>query len=131
MIFLDTSALYALADRADPNHGLARQRFQAVFDEGDLFLTHNYVLVEAIALVQHRLGLDAAVKLAADAKAFETEWVDEALHQAAVRQMKSRRRRQVSFVDEVSFEVMRRRSVTTALAFDPDFSGAGFQLYGE
>ena len=130
MIFIDTSALYTLADRGDSNHEVAKRRFQAVLDEGDAFLTHNYVVVEAIALTQHRLGLSVAVKLAADTRAFEIEWVDEPLHDAAVREWVSRQRRQVSLVDEMSFEVMRRRGVTTALAFDPDFAAAGFELYG-
>lgn len=33
------------------------------------------MLVEALALIQHRLGLAAAVKLARSAQAFEIEWV--------------------------------------------------------
>ena len=130
MIFIDTSALYALADRGDPNHEIARRRFQAVLDAGEKFLTHNYVVVEAIALTQHRLGSPVAAKLARDATAFAVEWVDKSLHEAAEHEWSARPRRQVSFVDEVSFEVMRRRSVTTALAFDPDFTVAGFELYG-
>jgi predicted nucleic acid-binding protein len=34
----------------------------------------------------------------------------------------------VSFVDWVSFEVMRRRGLRRAFAFDPDFRAAGFEL---
>lgn len=35
MIFLDTSAIYALADRADPRHQHAKARFQALLDAGE------------------------------------------------------------------------------------------------
>ncbi|HYT77414.1 MAG TPA: hypothetical protein VEL79_21840 [Vicinamibacterales bacterium] len=38
-------------------------------------------------------------------------------------------RRRLSLVDHVSFLVMRRRKVSTAFAFDPDFTSAGFQLF--
>ena len=128
MIFLDTSAIYAMADRDDPRHTHANDRFRALLDAGEAILTHNYVLVEAIALIQNRLGLEAAVKLARDARAFTVEWVDEATHEEAVRRLASAGRRQVSLVDQVSFLVMRRRGVRSVLAFDPDFESEGFQV---
>lgn len=129
MIFLDTSAIYALADRADLRHEHAKERFQALLDIGEGILTHNYVVVEAIALIQSRLGGAAALKLAHDCRAFDIEWVDEATHDEAIRRLGRVGRRQISFVDQVSFLVMRRRGVRTALAFDPDFEEEGFQLF--
>ena len=80
MIFLDTSAIYARADIADPNHHIAIRRLQGILDRGEDLLTHNYVLVESIGLLQARLGLAAATKLARDAAAFIVDWVDEELH---------------------------------------------------
>ncbi len=130
MIFLDTSAIYALGDGGDPNHALARKMFQAVLGAGEEILTHNYVLVESMALVQQRLGLAAALKLAEDSEAFDIEWVDNKIHQEAVRRLAQSARRRVSFVDQVSFLVMRLRDVNTAFAFDTDFENAGFHLYG-
>lgn len=32
MIFLDTSAIYAMADRADPNHERAKERFEGLLN---------------------------------------------------------------------------------------------------
>src|SRR5712691_3449910 len=127
MIFLDTSAIYALADQADPNHGVAKKRFQAVLDAGEEILTHNYVLVESMALIQQRLGLAAALKLDMDCEAFEIEWLDSELHRKAVRLLARSERRRVSFVDHISFLIMRLRKVNTAFAFDTDFEDAGFQ----
>ena len=128
MIFLDTSAIYAWADTADPNHHTSVRRLQAILDRGEDLLTHNYVLVESIALLQSRLGLAAANKLAKDSTAFVIEWVDDHLHASGIRELERAKRRQVSLVDHVSFLVMRRREVTTAFAFDPDFTSAGFRL---
>jgi len=128
VIFLDTSAIYALADRRDPHHDLAKERFQALLDVGEEVLTHNYVLVEAMALVQSRLGLEAAVRLAEDCRAFRVEWVDEATHEEAIRRLARSAKRRVSLVDQVSFLVMRRRGVRVVLAFDSDFEEAGFQI---
>ena len=129
MIFVDTSALYALADRADRNHAEARRRFSAVLKAGEALLTHNYVLVESIALIQNRIGIAAALDLARAADNFEVEWVDAKLHQEAIRALARSPRRKISFVDQVSFLVMRGRNVETALAFDRDFEREGFREY--
>lgn len=129
MIFLDTSAIYAMADQADPQYEPAKERFEALLDMGERILTHNYVLVEAMALIQSRLGLTPALKLAHDCRAFDIEWVDEATHGEAVRCLTELGRRRVSLVDQVSFLIMRRRGVRTALAFDPDFEREGFQVF--
>lgn len=129
MIFVDTSAIYAWADAADTHHRSAVRRLQAILDSGDQLLTHNYVLVEALSLLQARLGLAAAVKLAKDSSAFVIDWVDDDLHAAGIRELERSRKRGVSLVDQISFLVMRRRQTETAFAFDSDFVSAGFQLF--
>lgn len=129
MIFVDTSAIYAWADISDPNHTVALRHLDAILRSDNELLTHNYVLVEAIALLQARLGLAAAKKLAADADAFVVEWVDEELHTAGVRELERSNKRRVSLVDHISFLVMKRRTITTVFAFDPDFASAGFQIF--
>ena len=128
MIFLDTSAIYAWADVDDANHRTAVRRLDALMDRAEELLTHNYVLVESMALLQSRLGQAAATRLAKDAAAFEVEWVDDELHAAGVRELERSRGRRISLVDHISFLVMRRRGVTTAFAFDADFTTAGFRL---
>lgn len=130
MIFLDTSAIYALADVADPNHGRVRDLFRRALDAGEAILTHNYILVESMALLQKRLGLRAATHFARDAKAFEVVWVDEAMHDEAAACLEKTGKRGVSLVDEVSFLVMKKQGIRTALALDPDFVVAGLRLYG-
>lgn len=132
MIFLDTSAIYALADRADANHSRAIDRFEVLLDAADeTFLTHNYVLLESLALIQHRLGVAAALKLAKSSSRFEIVWVDRKLHDEACRRLSRSPRRRVSLVDHVSFLVMKSRGIETAFAFDPDFEAEGFRLLGE
>jgi predicted nucleic acid-binding protein len=129
VIFLDTSAIYAWADAADPNHHTAIRRLKAILEGAEELLTHNYVLVESIALLQARLGLAAAARLAQDSTAFVVDWVDEDLHDSGIRELRRSRKRQISLVDHISFLVMRRRQVATAFAFDPDFTAAGFHLF--
>jgi predicted nucleic acid-binding protein len=66
------------------------------------------------------------LQFASDSRAFEIEWVDETIHEEAVRAMARRRSQRISFVDQVSFVVRRRRGIAAALSFDPDFDREGF-----
>jgi predicted nucleic acid-binding protein len=128
MTFLDTSAIYALADRGDPNHDTAVERLQQLLDSGEELITHNYVVLESIALIQSRLGFTPALSFAKECATFTIEWVDQSLHASGIRELQKSGKRQISLVDHISFLVMRRRAVTVAFAFDPDFEAAGFQL---
>lgn len=129
MIFLDTSAIYALADKADPNHIPAYKKFDLASKSGERFLLHNYVLVESAALLHARLGLQSALLFLDDVQAFEVEWVDLELHEEAVKELKRIGKRGISLVDCTSFIVMRRRGIDKAFAFDPDFRDRGFTIY--
>ena len=129
MIFLDTSAIYAWADSRDLNHAAATERLQAILNAGEPLLTHNYVVLEAFALLQTRLGLASAAKFAADCAAFEIDWIDKNIHEAAVHELQKSGKRRVSLVDHISFLVMKRRNITTAFAFDPHFKADGFRLF--
>ncbi len=125
--FVDTSALYALLDIDDANHQVAVRQFVSL--RGEDLVTHNYVIVETAALVQRRLGLEAVARFVTDiSPILRVVWIDEDLHRRAMTDVLTTGRRQVSLVDRVSFEVMRRHGVETAFAFDDDFLDEGFDL---
>jgi predicted nucleic acid-binding protein len=129
LIFVDTSAFYALSDTGDPHHADARRLLSALLEKEEGLFSHTYVLVESIALIQRRMGTEAALQVADSAEAFEIEWVDRALHDSALRAMKRVRRRKISFVDQVSFLLMRSRGIDKAFSFDRDFRREGFREY--
>jgi predicted nucleic acid-binding protein len=127
-LFVDTSALYALLDGDDPRHGDA-QRFWAALDPNEPLLTHDYVVVETSALVQRRLGIEALQALIDELMLpISTLFVERAVHDAAVSAVLTARLRQLSLVDAVSFEVMRRAGVRKAFAFGEHFARFGFEL---
>lgn len=130
VILLDTSAIYALADRDDLNHHEALHRFERALEAGHTLLVHNYLILESAALLGRRLGREAARRFLNDVDAFRIRWVDETLHRTAVGRF-LKRKGQVSLVDEVSFLVMREEGIRVAFAFDADFAREGFQLYSE
>ena len=129
MIFLDTSAIYAWTDSSDRNHQTAVESLQQILISGEQLITHNYVLLETITLIQARLGVSAALKLIKDSSQFEIEWVDKSIHDLGTAALGKSAKRHVSLVDQVSFLMMRRRNLTTAFAFDSHFKAAGFRLF--
>lgn len=129
MIFIDTSAIYALADKADSNHITAYNKFEDILKSGEVPLLHNYILLESAALLQARLGLPSAILFLKDARSFAVEWVDLDLHKEAEKELERIGKRGISLVDCTSFIVMRRRRVQRAFAFDPDFKDQGFLIY--
>jgi predicted nucleic acid-binding protein len=125
--FVDTSALFALLDENDANHVAAATWMRGPgADPADVLMTHDYVAVETIALVRSRLGALASMALIdAWLPALSILFVDPSLHNAAVSAYRSALRAKPSFVDHVSFQVMRERGVARAFAFDRDFARQG------
>lgn len=126
MTFVDSSALYALVSATDVHHKAAAAALPELARSGDLF-THNYVIVETTAIVGNRLGRVALRDLHERVlPAIPITWVDENIHAAAVSALLVSRG--PSFVDLVSFEVMRRLRIDRAFAFDQDFAEQGFEV---
>ena len=95
---------------------------------GDEPVTHNYVLIETVAIAQRRLGDVAARRLIQEfVPALTTVWIDEATHAAGVAALLAALPTKVSLIDFVSFEVMRERGIARAFTFDGDFIAAGFE----
>ena len=131
-VFVDTSAFFAVLDGDDANHLSAARIWRRLLDEREDLVTSNYVLVECLALVQRRLGLEAARVFQVDVVGvLQVRWVDEHIHAAGIAAMLTAGRRQLSLVDCVSFEVMRRRGLAKAFAFDQDFADQGFELLAD
>jgi predicted nucleic acid-binding protein len=128
--FVDTSALYALLDADDDNHAPAASWLSGPGARGsDALVTHSYVLVESSALVHHRLG-GRAVRDLFDAlvPALDVVFVDAELHARAAAAYLAGLGRRVSFVDRVSFQLVRDSSLDQAFAFDRDFATEGIRV---
>jgi len=123
-VFVDTSALLALLDRADPRHLAVRDAFAGLRDAE--LLTHGYVVAESLAVVRRRFGVDGAVALLDDILPVVTILpVEPELHLRVQRGYRESLPSGVSFVDRMSFAVIERDSIDAALATDADFRAAG------
>ena len=126
-VFVDTSAFFALLDSSDINHRRALQLFQGLLDSDAFLVTTNYILVESLALVQNRLGVEAVRALLDDMLPVVTvHWVTPETHALALSAMLAARRRRLSLVDCVSFEIMRTSGCQKAFTFDSHFREQGY-----
>jgi len=129
MIFLDTSGILALAMEIDSFHAKAFEIMETALAAREHILVHNYVLLESAALIQSRIGKDAAVIFLERAALFDIVWVDSHLHDQAVEHLAQNGASKLSFVDVMSFLVMRSRGITEFIGFDKHFIEAGFTQY--
>lgn len=126
--FLDTGAIYALADRNDADHSAVR----AIYLEANRRLvTHDLVLVEAFSLLTKRLHKTAALQtIRALRRSSKVEIVPLTgdLLNAAWARCERFADKEWDWIDCVSFELMERRGLREALSLDHHFAQAGFIL---
>lgn len=126
MRFVDTSFWVALHYTRDRNHADAAR----LWGTRDVrVLTTNHVVGETWTFLRRRTGHEAAEafrRAIARAGFLAVEHVTEDLEADAWRWLRRHDERPYSFVDATGFAVMRRRRIREALAFDDDFSAAGF-----
>ena len=105
------------------------QCWRNLLEEGQIALTNNYVLVESTVIIQKRLGLSRVRDFQENILPFlTTEWIDEKQHSAALHEVLSANRRQLSLVDCSGFETMRRLEIKKVFTFDSHFRERGFEI---
>lgn len=128
-LFVDTSAIYAILDRDDSNHENAKKVWFDLLRNEAILVTTNYILVETFALVQRRLGIPALRAFCSDLlPVFHQEWVSQDDHREALAAVLVTGRRDLSFVDSISFQSMRRLGLQNAFTFDAHFGEHGFDV---
>jgi uncharacterized protein len=127
MIFVDTSYWVALRNRRDANHSRARALLQRV--AAKTLITSNHVRGETWTYLRRRAGHASAVGFLdslEQSKRVQVVAVTPSQEAEALRWLRRHDEREYSFVDATSFVMMRSQRMRDALAFDGDFSAAGF-----
>lgn len=126
-MLVDTSGLLCCFDGDDVRHDEAAD----LFDQNTRRFTHNYVLVEFVALAQaRRLPREAALNFTLNAAVspnLELVWVDRELHDRGMNLLTAQLDKTYSLCDAVSFVLMQDRGITDALTTDRHFEQAGFR----
>lgn len=126
-LFVDTSFIVAALSRSDRNHTTALALTEAL--GAAAAVTSNHVLGECWTFVRRRFGHRPAVEVVDAVRRsgrYRVLYAGQPIERAALDWLRERDEREYSFVDSVSFQLMRERGITDALAFDADFEAAGF-----
>jgi len=132
-LFLDTSFLYALEDTSDRNHGRAQALWKRTLKGTSRLVLTSYVFDEIVTLLQAKLGHEKAAEVGDHL--LHSLWVDlihvtPEIFQEAWTFFRKHRDKGYSFTDCVSFIVMHRLQIGSALSFDAHFRQAGFKVPG-
>ena len=126
--FLDTGAIYALADRNDLDHATVK----AVYADSERqFVMHELILVEAFSLLTKRLHKHAAlttIRALRRSPRVEIVPVSPAMLEAAWSRCERFADKEWDWIDCTSFDLMERRGLREALGMDHHFTQAGFIL---
>jgi predicted nucleic acid-binding protein len=126
-VFIDTSAFLAVLNADDQYHSSARLAWDELLSSDSTLFSSNYVLLETIAILQHRFGIEAVRLFESDIRPIlEIAWLDEVLHKQGMSALLVANRRNLSLVDCTSFEIIRQAGLDEVFTFDPHFREQGF-----
>jgi len=129
-VFVDTSGLYALVDRKDAHHVLARDAVASAVRRGQRLVVTDYVISETVTLAKARRGSHVAIRvldLIEQSVGVRIEWVGVARFDAVKAFVRRHADHDYSFTDCASFVVMRELRLEQALTTDGHFPEAGFR----
>ena len=125
--FVDTSALLAVMDKDDAFHKEAKASWGRLTEQQATLVTTNYVVLETVALLQHRIGVPAVRRFHDDILPILTiDWISSGHHVQGMAALLAADRRSLSLVDCISFDAMRKRGLRQVFAFDKHFAEQGF-----
>ena len=130
-LFVDTGGWLACADGADPGHVRACAARDAAIEAGQVLVTTDFVVDEALTIIRFRLGLDPAEawwRQIDRSSRLRWERIDSNRFETARQLFFQHRDKDFSFTDCTSFAVMRDIRLTHALTTDRHFRQMGFQI---
>jgi predicted nucleic acid-binding protein len=128
VIFVDTSFWVALRIPRDNRHREATALLRSVSETH--IVTSNHVRGETWTFLRTRVGHGSAVAcLDAMGRSprLEIVHIPQMMEDVAAAWLRRHDERRYSFVDATSFALMRSMKIKDALAFDGDFTAAGFR----
>lgn len=128
-IFVDTGAWFALQVIDDRYHALAREVFPKLLHSYQAVVTTNHVIGETYTLLRTAKGFTAAwrfLETLEQSPRVQRIFVSSKIEQDAYSLLRQYSEHPFSFVDGISFCIMRKETISHAFAFDRHFAAAGF-----
>jgi predicted nucleic acid-binding protein len=130
MVFVDATAWIAIASPKDENHEPASEYIQEAADSGILLFTTRFIFAETLIFIRKRVSVEKAIEFGEyllESPQVKMLEIQPELHEKTWEIFKKYRDwRDLSYVDCLSFVVMKNSGINTAFAFDDDFRRFGF-----
>jgi uncharacterized protein len=133
-VFVDSGARFALSVRRDGLHEAARACLRSLLLQGRPLATSNLVVAESYTLIRYRAGHATAMTFLRSLRSsqrVERLMSDADIELAAEKVLQRYDDQDLSFVDAVSFALMRRHGIDTAFGFDRHFRTLEHRLVPE
>jgi len=138
LIFVDTWAWLALANRRDKYHEIAKRGYREIREKGYLIVTSDYIFDEVITALFRNVSFNQAVKFiesllkAIKFKQIILERVNENRFKSAWElRKKYHDKPDISFTDLTSFVIMQELGITKVFTGDEHFEkvNLGFEIF--
>ncbi|OGC06939.1 hypothetical protein A2230_07830 [candidate division WOR-1 bacterium RIFOXYA2_FULL_36_21] len=128
-LFIDSAFFVALMDKSDKYHKITKDWFSSNADKF-IFMTNNFVIAETITFLRCKVGYREAKEFGEKfrhSNLVKTEWMDIYLEKKAWELFqKYADKKDLSYVDCLSFACMKEDRISHALTFDKHFKQVGF-----
>lgn len=129
-LFIDTSALIALAKTNDDYYQKAKTYFEELRPPFCL-ITSDYVLDETATRLRDSLGAAKAVFFCQkifESRLYKIHFINKTLFMKALEKLKKYADKNLSLTDCTSFVLMETYHLNTSFTFDTDFQKVGFEM---
>ncbi len=128
-VFVDSSAFVALRYVDDPHYKTAKQIVSKLRLQDTQLVTSNFIIAESITVISQKASHQDAIEFyEQDLAAVEIVSISEELEDKAFEIFKKLTSKNVSFVDCISFALMREQKIKTTFTFDEHFRQQGFKV---
>jgi hypothetical protein len=128
LVFVDTGAFYALADKRDPAHSRAKRFYKECASR---LLTTDFIFAETMSLMTKRLGKDISVAFGRGilgSPAIRIEEPTAPVRETAWSIFSRHLDKDYDLIDCISFSIMDAFGIREAFGFDQHFRQYGFHL---
>ena len=132
-VYVDTSAWYALQITDDANHRQAKEVFPVLLKAYGNLITSNHIVGETYTLLRISKGYNEAkryLEILRQSPRLEVHFANSDAEREAYSLLEQYQEHPFSFVDGLSFAIMKREGIRDAFAFDHHFRIAGFNRVG-
>jgi len=129
-IFIDTSALIAIMNKKDQYHARAIDIFTATAKGKNSIIITSHVFAETITRIERKVSVKQAIlagKMLLNNNGIKIIIPQEDIIDSAWNIFQKYQDQEFSFVECISFAVMKEMRITKAFAFDKHFKIVGFE----